>query len=83
MAFFFSSVFGLYSYSFYVGSIWVEKKFYNPTFGRDYSTGDILSCFFGVMFGGISLGLAAPNIKAVTEGRVAGKLAFEIIDRKP
>jgi len=30
-----------------------------------------------------SLGMAAPNIKAVTEGRVAGKMAFDIIDRKP
>jgi hypothetical protein len=27
--------------------------------------------------------MATPNIKAVTEGRVAGKLAFDIIDRKP
>jgi ATP-binding cassette subfamily B (MDR/TAP) protein 1 len=31
----------------------------------------------------MSLGLAAPNIKAVTEGRVAGKSAYEIIDRMP
>jgi hypothetical protein len=30
-----------------------------------------------------SVGLASPNIKAVTEGRVAGKMAFDIIDRKP
>jgi hypothetical protein len=30
-----------------------------------------------------SLGVAIPNIKAVAEGRVAGKLAFDIIDRKP
>jgi len=30
-----------------------------------------------------SVGLATPNMKAVTEGKVAGKLAFDIIDRKP
>ena len=29
------------------------------------------------------MGMATPNIKAVTEGRVAGKMAFDIIDRKP
>ncbi len=42
-----------------------------------------MSCFFGVIFGMFSVGLATPNIKAVTEGRVAGKLAFDIIDRQP
>lgn len=42
-----------------------------------------MSCFFGIIFGIFSLGAASPNIKAVVEGRVAGKLAYEIIDRKP
>ena len=45
--------------------------------------GDILACFFGIVFGVMSLGMASPNIKAVTEGRVAGKMAFDVIDRKP
>jgi ATP-binding cassette subfamily B (MDR/TAP) protein 1 len=27
--------------------------------------------------------MAGPSIKAVTEGKVAGKLAYDIIDRKP
>jgi len=30
-----------------------------------------------------SMGMATPNLKAVAEGRVAGKMAFDIIDRKP
>lgn len=42
-----------------------------------------MSCFFGIIFGVFSLGLTAPNIKAVTEGRAAGKMAFDIIDRVP
>jgi hypothetical protein len=83
MAFFFSSIFGIYAYSFYMGSIWIYKGFYNDTFDRIYSAGDILSCFFGVVFGMFSMGMATPNIKAVTEGRVAGKMAFDIIDRVP
>jgi len=29
------------------------------------------------------MGMATPNLKAVAEGRVAGKMAFDIIDRKP
>ena len=35
------------------------------------------------MFGVFSLGMAGPNIKTVTEGRIAGKTAFEIIEREP
>lgn len=27
--------------------------------------------------------MATPNIKAVSEGKVAGKMAYDIIDRKP
>ncbi len=27
--------------------------------------------------------MATPNIKAVTEGRVAGKVAYDVIDRTP
>lgn len=30
-----------------------------------------------------SVGMATPNLKAVAEGRVAGKMAYDIIDRKP
>jgi hypothetical protein len=35
------------------------------------------------MFGMFSIGMAAPNMKAITEGKVAGKQAFDIIDRVP
>jgi ABC-type multidrug transport system fused ATPase/permease subunit len=83
MALLFASVFGTYAYSFYMGSVWIYKGIHNDLYKRDYSAGDILSCFFGVIFGMFSVGLASPNIKAVTEGRVAGKMAFDIIDRKP
>jgi ATP-binding cassette subfamily B (MDR/TAP) protein 1 len=48
-----------------------------------YTSGDILACFFGVVFGVFSLGMATPNIKAITEGRVAGKVAYDIIERVP
>ncbi len=30
-----------------------------------------------------SVGMATPNLKAVAEGRVAGKMAFDVIDRIP
>lgn len=42
-----------------------------------------MSCFFAIVFGLMQIGICAPNIKAVTEGRVAGKLTYDIIERKP
>ena len=42
-----------------------------------------MSCFFGVIFGVMSIGMATANIKAVAEGKVAGKMAYEIIERTP
>jgi hypothetical protein len=78
-----SSIFGTYAYAFYLGSVWIYHDIYNNSMSRSYTAGDILSCFFGVVFGMFSMGMAAPNIKAVSEGRVAGKMAFDIIDRKP
>lgn len=76
-------MFAYYAYAFYTGSYLVTKQIENSNFHRDYSSGDILSCFFGVVFGVFSLGSATPNIKAITEGRVAGKVAYEVIDRVP
>ena len=76
-------IFGVYSYAFYMGSIWIEKGFHNPINDGPYTAGDVLSCFFGMIFGMFSLGMAHPNIKAIAEGRVAGKMTFDIIDRVP
>ena len=76
-------IFSTYSYAFFMGSVWVYKQFYSPTFGRAYTAGDILSCFFGIIFGMFSLGLAGPNIKAIAEGKVAAKMAFDVIENQP
>jgi len=61
----------------------VSRQVHNSTSGTIYSSGDILACFLGIVYGVFSLGIAAPNFKAIAEGRVAGKLAFDIIERKP
>ena len=83
IAIFFFFIFMVYGYAFYMGSVWIMEGFYNPINDGPYTSGDVLSCFFGVIFGMFSLGMAHPNIKAVAEGRVAGKMAFDIIDRVP
>jgi ATP-binding cassette, subfamily B (MDR/TAP), member 1 len=55
----------------------------NSNSGKVYNIGDILSCFFGIVFGVMSLGMASPQLKSITEGKVAGKMAYDIIDREP
>ena len=42
-----------------------------------------MACFLGLVYGIFSLGLATPNFKALSEGRIAGKMAYDVIDRKP
>lgn len=81
-------IFGYYAYAFYTGSWLIQERVKNSskvvTNGDpNYTAGDVMSCFFGVVFGAMSIGMATPNIKAVAEGQVAGKMAFDIIDRKP
>ncbi len=78
---FFALIFGTYAYSFYFGSIWIYYDILNNLYSRNYTAGDIISCFYGVSFGMYALGHAIPNMRAVAEGRVAGKMAFDIIDR--
>jgi hypothetical protein len=42
-----------------------------------------MACFFGILFGLIGLLSASNNMGGLIEGQVAGKNAFEIIDRNP
>jgi ATP-binding cassette subfamily B (MDR/TAP) protein 1 len=80
---FYFVLFGYYAYGFYTGSWLITNKIWNSNTNAVYNIGDILSCFFGVIFGVMSLGMAAPNMKIITEGRMSGKMAYEIIERKP
>jgi ATP-binding cassette, subfamily B (MDR/TAP), member 1 len=80
---FFFAMFSYYAYAFYTGSYLVTEHVINSRTHEIYNGGDIIACFFGIVFGVFSLGAATPNIKAITEGTVAGKMAYDIIDRKP
>eukprot|EP00350_Pseudokeronopsis_sp_OXSARD2_P002315 CAMPEP_0170559030 /NCGR_PEP_ID=MMETSP0211-20121228/39734_1 /TAXON_ID=311385 /ORGANISM="Pseudokeronopsis sp., Strain OXSARD2" /LENGTH=123 /DNA_ID=CAMNT_0010871613 /DNA_START=742 /DNA_END=1113 /DNA_ORIENTATION=+ len=83
MGIFMLIIFGTYAYCFYMGSIWKYKEMWNHAFDRPYSAGDIVSCFFGVVFGMFSIAMAGSNVKAVGEGKIAGKMAFDVIERIP
>jgi hypothetical protein len=65
---FMASIFFTYSYSFFMGSVWIYHRVHNDLYDRTYRAGDILSCFFGIVFGMFALGMTSPNLKAVAEG---------------
>ena len=79
---YFAIYFG-YTYAFFIGAVWVDEGFYNHAYDRPYTSGDIISVFFGVLFGMVSLGGLGPNIVALAEAKAAGKRAFDVIDRNP
>jgi hypothetical protein len=35
---------------------------------------------FSTIFGALKLGVVGPHAKAINEGQIAGKLAFDVID---
>lgn len=72
-----------YSYALYIGGIMVYHDVYNEYRGRDYSAGDVIGTFFGILIGIFTLGMALPNIAAITEGRINAKAALDIMDHVP
>jgi len=74
--------FCLYAYSFYFGGLLVWQKVERLP-GEVYTGGIIIAVIFSVIFGTTTLAGATPHIAAFSEGKVAGKLAFEVIDHVP
>jgi len=76
-------IFTSYAYGLFVGGQYVKNHVYNPNKDRDFTSGDIISIFFGVIIGVFSIGGSAPNVKVVAEGRMAAYTALQVINRVP
>ena len=76
-------IFSSYAYGLFVGGQFVKNKVYNPNRHHDYTSGDVISTFFGVLIGIFSLAGSAPNVKVVSEGRIAAYTALQVIHRQP
>jgi ATP-binding cassette subfamily B (MDR/TAP) protein 1 len=55
----------------------------NPQTGSPWTGGDVLTVFFSVLIGGMSLGQAGPGIQSLMDARVAVSKMSETLDRKP
>ena len=73
--------FMFYCYGFYFGGYlrWNDVKN-----SRDevYGSGTIISIIFMCIFGAFNAGAAGPHMKSITEGKVAGKLVYDTINKK-
>ncbi|KAG8559745.1 hypothetical protein GDO81_017438 [Engystomops pustulosus] len=69
-------IFLCYALAFWYGSKLVLEE-------EEYSPGNLLQVFFGVLVGAMSLGQASPCLQAFASGRGAATNIFEIIDKVP
>lgn len=74
-------ILAVYSYNFF----WGGYLKYNEVKNGDelYTGGQILGIMFCVITGAFQITAIGPHLKSVTEGKIAGKLAFDVIDANP
>ena len=82
LGFFFFSVYLCYGFSFFLGAVWIDEKFWNHSEDRGYTAGDTMAVFFGVLIGLFAMGGAGPAMNAINIAKASGKTAYEVIDRK-
>ena len=63
--------------------MFVYKGVHNDFRDRNYKTSDVIGSFLGILVGIITLGMGAPNIAAITEGRINAKSALDTIHHEP
>lgn len=71
-----------YAYTFYFGGKNIWESYYDGV-KSEYSGGSIVAIMFMVITGAFSLGGAFDHMKAISDGKIAGKLAYDVIDHKP
>lgn len=72
----------LYAAAFYAGGkLRIEKVTEGSGENEKiYSGGQVIAIMFSVIFGAFNVGAAIPHLKSLTEGRLAGRLAYNVID---
>ncbi len=65
---FYFFLYALYAFALYIGSIFIVNEVVNKNTGKYFTAGDVMSCFFGIVFGVQFLGLSIPQIQAISEG---------------
>lgn len=73
----------LYAAAFWFGGyLRIEKVTEGPE-NKIYTGGMVIAIMFSVIFGAFNVGGSIPHIKSLTEGRIAGQLAWNVMDAVP
>jgi len=79
-------MFGFYAYAFFFGGLlrWSPDIWtINSYTGTRYTGGELIGIMFMVITGMFQLTAIGPMVKAITEGKIGGKLAYDVIDHVP
>ena len=74
-------VLGFYAYTLFWGGYLKWNQIDNR--GEEYSGGAVLAILFSVIIGAMNLAGTGNHLKLITEGKIAGKIAYDTIDDKP
>lgn len=83
MALMMAIMYSCYAYAFCIGALFVKDEVRSKSTGEIYKFSDILAVFFGILIGLFGLTSAGPSFQGIADAKIAGKFAFEVIDRKP
>ena len=72
---------GVYAWSF--GGLLVQLEFINPTTGKEYVVGDIITVYYSILYGIMQLFSLMPAIPALARLSIVGKEIFDVIERDP
>ena len=79
-------ILGFYAYSFYFGGFcrWTDDDwFINPRTDKKYTGGEIIGLMFMIMFAIMQMTGMGPEMAAITEAKIGGKMAYDVIDHVP
>jgi hypothetical protein len=77
------SIFFFYSYSLFIGSIFISHKVHNGATGKDYTPQTVIQTIIALITGFVGLIAALPNIRDIMEAKTLGVLIFDVIERVP
>src|SRR3990167_1905466 len=80
--FFNFTIFVTYGLNYWIGSLLVEKPVFNDNVGVNYNVGDVVTIFFSVITGAMSIGGTSPSSQAIAMGREAAYSIYQVIERK-
>lgn len=82
LSIFMSLIFAFYGYSFIFGGMLRVREVVNSGAGGGiYTGGTIISVMNCIMIGSWSISGIFQNMQVLTEGRIAAKMAYEVIDK--